>query len=176
MSREPGCRQTRSFGPVCAQAPPASSRRRPHHCEWKRLSNTTRIFWACGVVFLNQAPHPMSELPFPLTLGDRQIPPEPHALALPALRRIRAPEGDQVSLGSPIQNPSPGSSGLLWHKRHFEPLLTQAPALAGYRSGGNLKGLCDPLVGPAIWSISIGLEQDSSVEQLAGVSPAAAHE
>jgi hypothetical protein len=78
----------------------------------------------------------------------------------------------QVSLGSPIQNPSPGSSGLLWHKGHFKPLLTQAPALAGYRSGGNLRGLCYPLVGPLICSISIGLEQDSSVEQLAGMSPA----
>jgi hypothetical protein len=77
-----------------------------------------------------------------------------------------------VSLGSPIQDPPPGPAWLLWHGRHFESVLTEVQALAGYRSGGNLKGLCDPLVGPAIWSISIGLEHDSSVEQLAGMSPA----
>jgi hypothetical protein len=128
-----------------------------------------REFFECAPYgFIGHRPH--------VPEFDHPICQQPHAPALPALRRIRAREGDQLSLGSPIHNPSAGSSGLLWHKGHFKALLTQAPALAGYRSGGNLKGLCDPLVGPAIWSISIGLEQDSSVEQLAGVSPAAAHE
>ena len=78
-----------------------------------------------------------------------------------------------MSLGSPIQNPSPGPAGLLWHKRHLQPLLAVASALAGYRSGRNLQSLSDPLIGPSVGSVGVGLEQDASVKQLAGMSPAA---
>jgi hypothetical protein len=78
-----------------------------------------------------------------------------------------------MSLGSPVQNPSSGPPKLLWHKRYLQALLAKAPALAGYGSGGNLQGISDLLVGSAIWSISIGLKQYASVEQLSVVSPVA---
>lgn len=106
---------------------------------------------------------------------------KPQAPALPALRRIRARESDQVSLGSPIQDPPPRLAGLLGHERHLQTILAKAPALkapalARHRGGGNLQYLRDPLIGPAVHSIGIGFEQDASVEQLAGVRPAAANE
>src|SRR5215203_495 len=70
MSREPGCRQTRSFGPVCGQA--LVEGRTTVSGEVVQHYSDLLCLW---VVLLNQAPHPMSELPFPSTLGDRQIPP-----------------------------------------------------------------------------------------------------
>ena len=81
-----------------------------------------------------------------------------------------------MSLGSTIQNPSPRSSGLLWHKRYFETVFTVAPPLARHCRGGNLRSFGDPPVGPAIGAGGVGLEQDASVEQFAGVRPAAADE
>jgi hypothetical protein len=76
-----------------------------------------------------------------------------------------------VSLGSPIQNPSPRFAGLLWHKRHFESVLVVTPPLPRYRSGGNLESFGDPLVGPAIGASEVGFEQDAGVEKLAGMNP-----
>lgn len=79
-----------------------------------------------------------------------------------------------MSFGSPIQNPSSGPAGLLWHQSHPKPLLAKAPPLTRHSSGGNLQSLGDPLVGPAVGTGGVSLEQDAGVEQLAGVRPAAA--
>jgi hypothetical protein len=101
---------------------------------------------------------------------------EPQAPSLPALRRIGARKGNEVSLGSAVQNPPPGPAGLLGHKRYLQAFLAIAPPLACHRGSGNFKSLGDSLVGPSIRAISVGLEQDASVEQFAGVGPTAAHE
>src|SRR5215210_8794847 len=101
---------------------------------------------------------------------------EPHAPAFPALRRIGARKSNEVRLGSPVQDPPPGPAGLLGHKRYLQAFLAKAPPLACHRSSGDLKSIGDPLVGPSVGTIDIGLEQDASVEQLSGVSPAAAEE
>jgi hypothetical protein len=81
-----------------------------------------------------------------------------------------------VSLGPTVQAPSPRFAGLLWHQRHFESVLAVAPPLARHRGGGNLEGIRDPLVGPAIRATGVGLEQDAGVKQCARVSPASAEE
>jgi hypothetical protein len=81
-----------------------------------------------------------------------------------------------VRFGSTVQDPPPGPAGLPGHQRHFQPLFAEAPALAGHRGGGNLKSIGDTLVGPVVGSVSVSLEQYAPVEQLSGVSSAAAHE
>src|SRR5919202_4713457 len=81
-----------------------------------------------------------------------------------------------MGLGPPVQDPSPGPAGLLRHQRHLKPLLAKAPPFACHRSGGDLQSLRDPLVGPVVGTGDVGLEKYASVEQLAGVRPAAAHE
>lgn len=98
---------------------------------------------------------------------------EPHAPPLAPVGWIRAAERDQVRLGSSIQYSPSRSAGLLGHQRRLKAFFAKAFALTSYGSGGNLKGLCDPLVGPAVWPIGIGLREDASIEQLARVSPAA---
>jgi hypothetical protein len=107
---------------------------------------------------------------------DHPICQQPHAPALSPLRRIRAREGDQLSLGSPVQDPPPGPAGLLWHKRYLQAFLAEAPTLSRHRGTGDLKSLGDALVGPLIRAIGVGLEQYTSVEQFAGMRPATAHE
>ncbi len=107
---------------------------------------------------------------------DHPICQQPHAPALPSLRRIGARKGNQVCFCTAIEYPPPGPARLPGHQRYFQPFLAEAPALPRHRSGGNLQGLCDPLVGPAIRALGVGLEKYASVEQLSGVSPATTYE
>ena len=81
-----------------------------------------------------------------------------------------------MSLGPTIEYPSPWSAGLLWHERYLQALLAEAPPLTGHRGSGNFQGISDAFVGPSVGTISVGLEQNASVEQLARMSPAAPDE
>jgi hypothetical protein len=48
--------------------------------------------------------------------------------------------------------------------------------LPRHRSGGNLKGIRDALIGPVAGSISVGFVEDAPVKQHSGVRPAAMDE
>jgi hypothetical protein len=81
-----------------------------------------------------------------------------------------------VRFGTSVEHSPPSwPAGLLGHKRHLQPLLAKAPPLSRYGFDGNLQSLGYPLVGPPI-CLSIGFEQDASVEKLSSMSLAFANE
>ncbi len=81
-----------------------------------------------------------------------------------------------MGLGRAIEHSSSRFARLLRHERHLQPVLAKALAFPSHRGSGNVQSLRDPLVRSAIEIVGIGLEQNASVEQFAGVLPAAADE
>lgn len=80
-----------------------------------------------------------------------------------------------MRLGSPIQYSPSWSVGLFAHQLHLQPLFAKAFALTSHRGSADLEGLRDPLVGPAVGSIGIGLQEDASIELLTRMSLAVAY-
>lgn len=124
--------------------------------------------------FFERAPDGLVGDPLHVPELDHPVGQQPQRPASSPLGRLRARERHQARLGAAIQDAPPRRPARLSrHQRNLQPLLAEAPPFARRRGRAGLQGLGDPLVGPGRGApCGIGLEQDTSVKQLARVYPA----